>query len=161
MEEQHSRHEGTETEEPSSRALDPAITCVCGSSTVDPVMARCGHCGGLAHAACYRLLEPPELHCCLGCSRAGGGACTDPKLARMTAKKPDAMASTFLFRRLLVALVTEELHTVAAVAHRLGAEEEGLVSHLARLAGDGVVMFARDDNESLQVSGGQSLELCV
>ena len=66
------------------------------------------------------------------------------------------MASTFLFRRLLVALVTEELSTVAAVVHRLGAEEEVVVTHLARLAG---VMFARDDGESFQVSGGQSLEL--
>ena len=158
MEESEGVTEGR-VEEPQARYEEPQaeelVACVCGNSTMDPVMVRCCHCGGLEHAACYRLLELPELHCCLGCSKEEGRTCTDPRLERMF-KKPDVVASTLLFRRLLVALVTEELATVSAVAARLGAEEEEVKSHLARLAEGGMVVIADHGDESFQVSGGQS-----
>ena len=126
---------------------------------MDPVMARCGHCGGLEHAACYRILEQerlPELHCCLRCSQeVEGRTCTDARMARMVAKKPDGVAATLLFRRLLVALVKEELATVSDVVCRLGAEEQEIVSQLNRLAEEGMVVMA-DDEESFQVRWANS-----
>ena len=145
----------TRQEELGSPAAELPVSCVCGSSTMDPMMVRCQHCGGLEHAACYRILEReqlPEHHCCFRCSQeVEGSTCTDAKLARMIAKKPEVMASTFLFRRLLVALATEELATVAAVVRRLGAGQEEIAPQLARLAEEGVVVLAGDE-ESFQVS---------
>ena len=74
------------------------VACVCGSATMDPAMVRCSYCSRLEHAACYRLLEAlPVLHCCLGCSRAGGRACTDTKLPLLAERRPDSLASTLFF----------------------------------------------------------------
>ena len=78
--------------------VDIRATCFCMSLVRDPVMLKCSICEVEEHGACYRIVEEsekPDQHCCLRCSgETDGVVCTDPKLVKLAAKKPELLVNT-------------------------------------------------------------------
>ena len=141
-----------------------SATCVCNSLARDPVMLKCAHCGVEEHGSCYRIVEESEVpaqHCCLTCSGVTEGlVCTDPKLVKMAAKKPELIVSTCTFRRILVILLTEEFDDLYELLNRLGVEQDFGVQMFGKLCDDGIVSSANGTNfmiyqENLQKAMGK------
>ena len=127
-----------------------SATCVCNSLARDPVMLKCAHCGVEEHGSCYRIVkesEAPAQHCCLSCTGVTEGlVCTDPKLLKVAAKKPELVVSTCTFRRMLVILLTEEFEEVHELVNRLGVEQDFGVQIFGKLCDDDIVSSADGNN---------------
>ena len=127
-----------------------SATCVCNSLARDPLMLKCIHCGVEEHASCYRIVEQseaPAQHCCLSCSGATEDmVCTDPKLLKIAAKKPEMVVSTCTFRRMLVILLTEEFEELNELVNRLGVEPDFADQMFGKLCDDGIVSSANGIN---------------
>ena len=143
-----------------------SATCVCNSLARDPLMLKCIHCGVEEHASCYRIVEKSEVpaqHCCLSCSGATEGlVCTDPKLLKIAAKKPEMVVSTCTFRRMLVILLTEEFDELNELVNRLGVEQDFGVQMFRKLLDDSIVSSADGTNfmiiqQNLQQAMGKYL----
>ena len=143
-----------------------SATCVCNSLARDPVMLKCAHCGVEEHGSCYRIVEKSEVpaqHCCLSCSGATEGlVCTDPKLLKIAAKKPEMVVSTCTFRRMLVILLTEEFDELNELVNRLGVEQDFGVQMFRKLLDDSIVSSADGTNfmiiqQNLQQAMGKYL----
>ena len=89
----------------------PVVSCICESSSLDPLMLKCNTCSTFQHATCYRVLseeELPAIHTCWSCSKANPGlVCTDPKMDKFYGRE-NLAAPTCLFRRVLVLLWRSE-----------------------------------------------------
>ena len=117
------------------------ISCICENIIPDSLMLLCHFCQQSQHAACYRILEEKKLpaqHCCLPCSQQGEGrACTDSKLQKTSANP--AVATTCIFRRVLVALVPMEQVSRGWLGERFGMQSAVEEKILERLQSDGVL----------------------
>ena len=142
-----------------------SATCVCGSLARDPLMLKCGHCGVEEHGACYAIVEETEApvqHCCLRCSTGSteGLVCTDPKLVKLSNKKPENVGNVCAFRRMLVILLKEEFENIVELVNRLGVEQEYGKLLFGKLCEDGVVSSGDDisfmtNQEDLQKAMGK------
>ena len=106
------------------------VSCVCGTTTKDPLMLTCAKCGLLSHGACYRVLSEDQVssHYCVKCHDTQH-PCTDSKLAA----NPHAM--TCVFRRLVAMLRGKDDTSESEVQKFLGVERNtaaGLVKKLVK-----------------------------
>ena len=90
--------------------VEPAVSCVCLSTSRDSLMLLCSSCSTKQHAACYRVLSTDELptkHTCWDCSQRLGVPCTDTKMEKCMRRGKDPVP-TFVFRRVLALLNSGE-----------------------------------------------------
>ena len=107
-------------------------------------MLKCGHCGVEEHAACYAIVGEtyaPAQHCCLSCSvgPTEGLVCTDPKLVKLTTKKPELVRNICTYRRMLAILVTEEFEDLYELVSRLGVQQDYGEQLFRKLCEEGIV----------------------
>ena len=130
--------------------VDFGATCVCNCVVRDPVMLKCIICEVEEHGPCYRIVEEseaPDQHCCLRCSEETDGVvCTDPKLVRLAAKKPELVVNTCIFRRMLVILKTEDVEDLHQLVNRLGVDQDIGAQLFRRLCDDDIVSSANGDS---------------
>lgn len=130
--------------------VDFGATCVCRSVVRDPVMLKCIICEVEEHGPCYRIVEEseaPDQHCCLRCSEETDGVvCTDPKLVRLAAKKPELVVNTCIFRRMLVILRTEDVEDMHELVNRLGVDQDIGAQLFRKVLDDDIVSSANGVN---------------
>ena len=130
--------------------VDFGATCVCNCVVRDPVMLKCSICEVEEHGPCYRIVEEseaPDQHCCLRCSEETDGVvCTDPKLVRLAAKKPELVVNTCIFRRMLVVLRTEDVEDMHELVNRLGVDQDIGAQLFRKVLDDDIVSSANGVN---------------
>ena len=81
------------------------------------------------------------------CSRETDGVvCTDPKLVKTAAKKPELVVNTCIFRRMLVILKTEDVEDLHQLVNRLGVDQDIGAQLFRRLCDDDIVSSANGDS---------------
>ena len=119
------------------------VDCVCGNTTVDPLMLRCDGCQTQQHGACYRVISEetkPAVHICVRCSQKDSRPCTDPKLVTMLEKSgPGIVATTCLYRRIIFFLREVETTSLKFLMGIFGLDYSVAQKIFAKLSKDGVL----------------------
>ena len=145
---------------PASTVKLEEVSCVCLSTTRDPLMLLCTSCSTLQHAACYRLLSRDDLpseHTCWDCSKRLNIPCTDPRMDKFEGQEEMAEA-TCTYRRVLALLFNRDdpIITPQMIQTQLDmSEEEGhrsmdqLLNHGAVTEDSGRFLINEDGLEAI------------
>ena len=140
---------------PASTVKLEEVSCVCLSTTRDPLMLLCTSCSTLQHAACYRLLSRDDLpseHTCWDCSKRLNIPCTDPRMDKFEGQEEKAVA-TCNYRRVLALLFNRDdpIITPQMIQTQLDMSEEEGHRLMDKLVHHGAVT---EDSGRFLINGG-------
>ena len=140
---------------PASTVKLEEVSCVCLSTTRDPLMLLCTSCSTLQHAACYRLLSRDDLpseHTCWDCSKRLNIPCTDPRMDKFEGQEEKAVA-TCNYRRVLALLFNRDdpIITPQMIQTQLNMSEEDGHRLMIKLVHHGVVT---EESGRFLINGG-------
>ena len=140
---------------PASTVKLEEVSCVCLSTTRDPLMLLCTSCSTLQHAACYRLLSRDDLpseHTCWDCSKRLNIPCTDPRMDKFEGQEEKAVV-TCNYRRVLALLFNRDdpIITPQMIQTQLDMSEEDGHRLMIKLVHHGVVT---EESGRFLINGG-------